>query len=223
MKVLIIMHVPSEGPGTLGSFLLSRNADVTTVKLYDGDPLPRNPSSLDMIVSMGGPMNVYEDEKYPFLATETLFLREALGKGIPMIGICLGAQMIARAAGAQVTLSPKKEVGWRKVSLTEAGREDTLFRGLLTTLEVFQWHEDMFHIPEKGTLLATSEDCPHQSFRLGKAFGVQFHVEATKEMLSEWFAGSDDLAGVLKRYNQLQPELNNQAQTMYENFLSVVG
>lgn len=221
--MLIVMHVPSEGPGTLGSFLVSRNVDIRTVRLYEGESLPPDPSGLDAIVSMGGPMNVYEDEKYPFLAPETLFLREALGKGVPMMGICLGAQMIARAAGARITLSPKKEVGWGRVSLTEAGIGDTLFRGLPSTLEVLQWHEDMFHVPERGTLLATSEDCPHQAFRLGKAFGVQFHVEVTREMLSEWFARSEELPGILERYDHLEPELNSQAQTMYENFLSVVG
>jgi GMP synthase (glutamine-hydrolysing) len=223
MKTLIIMHVPSEGPGTLGSFLVSRNANIMTVRLYDGESLPPDPSGLDAIVSMGGPMNVYEDEKYPFLAPETLFLREALGKGVPMIGICLGAQMIARAAGARITLSPKKEVGWGKVSLTEAGSEDTLFQGLPPTLEVLQWHEDMFDVPEQGTLLATSEDCPHQAFRLGKAFGVQFHVEVTREMLNEWFARSEELPGILERYDHLEPDLSSQAQTLYENFLSVVG
>jgi GMP synthase-like glutamine amidotransferase len=223
MKTLITMHVPSEGPGTLGSFLTARNVDVITVRLYDGESLPPDPSGLDAMVSMGGPMNVYEDEKYPFLGPETLFLREALGKGIPMIGVCLGSQMIARAAGARVTLSPKKEVGWGKVSITEAGIGDTLFQGLPPTLEVLQWHEDMFDVPEEGALLATSEDCPHQAFRLGKAFGLQFHVEVTREMLSEWFAGSEQLTGILERYDHLEPGLNSQAQTLYENFLSVIG
>jgi GMP synthase-like glutamine amidotransferase len=223
VKTLIIMHVPWEGPGTLGSFLMSRNAEPTTVELFDNDALPRDPSGFDLIVSMGGPMNVYEDEKHPFLASETLFLKEAMKRGIPMIGICLGAQIIARAAGAAVSKSPNKEVGWGKVSLTEAGRDDALFRGMPQTLDVLQWHEDMFHVPEGGTLLASSEACPNQAFLLRKTLALQFHVEATRPMLEEWFAGSEQLPEILERYDLMESDLDSRARTLYENFLAIVG
>jgi GMP synthase-like glutamine amidotransferase len=149
MRVVIIMHVHSEGPGSLGDYLKKRGADLDFVRLYAGDKLPKL-SDCDAIVSLGGPMNVDEQDKYPFLAHETEFLRRALQVGKPVLGVCLGAQMIAKAAGAQVVKSPQKEVGWGHIELTEAGAADPIFKDLPRKLEVLQWHEDMFEIPSAG-------------------------------------------------------------------------
>jgi GMP synthase-like glutamine amidotransferase len=222
MKSLIIMHVESEGPGTLGSFLESEGVSLHTVRLYEGEVLPTGLRDFNAIISMGGPMNVYEDERYPFLFQEAALLVKALDAEVPILGICLGAQMIARAAGAFVTKSPKKEVGWLKVRLTDHGRHDALFQGLPSSMEVLQWHEDMFQVPDGGQLLATSEDCPNQAFRYSKAYGLQFHVEVTREILSQWFAETPQLPDILERYDQIEPELNRQAFRMYRNFLSLI-
>ncbi len=150
MHIMVIMHVESEGPGSLGTFLESAGARLQVVRLYQGDRLPEDTSELHAVISMGGPMNVYEEDKYPFLREETSFLHRMINADMPVLGICLGAQMIAKAAGARVTRSPKEEVGWGLVRLTDAGRSDVLFQGLPQTLEVLQWHGDMFHIPEHG-------------------------------------------------------------------------
>jgi GMP synthase (glutamine-hydrolysing) len=222
MKVLVLMHVESEGPGTLGTYLDSKGADIQTVRLYAGDFLPAGPGEVDSIVSMGGPMNVYEEEKYPFLSDETRFLSEAIDMGKPVLGICLGAQMIAKACGARVAKSPAKEVGWGTITLTDDGRKDVLFRGLPGQLDVLQWHEDMFHIPEEGKLLAYSEACPHQAFRYRNAIGLQFHLEVTAEILLDWFSGSPHLDAIIEAYKRLEPDLLEQAETLYGNFIRYI-
>jgi GMP synthase (glutamine-hydrolysing) len=223
MNILIVMHVESEGPGSLGTFLQAEGARLHVVRLHDGDTLPEHVEGLDAVISMGGPMNVYEEEKYPYLRDETIFLRKAIDAGLPILGVCLGAQMIAKASGAQVTRSPKEEVGWGLVHVTDAGSSDVLFHGLPRTLEVFQWHGDMFHIPETGTLLADGTDCPHQAFRVRNAFGLQFHVEVTADILADWFADSPEKVKILDRYDQVKQELEMNAKKMYTNFSSFVG
>lgn len=223
MNIVIATHVESEGPGSLGTFLEAEGARLRVVRLYDGDKLPEQVAGVDAVVSMGGPMNVYEEDKYPYLRDETDFLRRAIDAGIPVLGVCLGAQMIAKAAGAQVTRSPKEEVGWGMVHVTDAGYADVLFQGLPRDLEVFQWHGDMFHIPENGTLLADGADCPHQAFRIRNAFGLQFHVEVTADILSEWFADSPDKSAILDRYARVKQELEMNAKKMYTNFLGLLG
>jgi GMP synthase (glutamine-hydrolysing) len=224
MNVLIFMHVESEGPGTLGTFLESVGATTHLVRLYAGEPVPDAPDGFDAVVSMGGPMNVYEEDTYPFLKEETDFLRKTINADVPALGICLGSQMIAKAAGAHVDLSVTNEIGWGKIHITKTGHEDVLFRGVPETLDVLQWHSDMFHVPEGGSLLARSEACPHQAFRYRNAYGLQFHVEVTPEILSDWFAGNQeaDLDEILKRYSEIRTSLVDHAETLYRAFWSVI-
>ncbi len=222
MTVLIIVHVESEGPGTLGAFLESSGATVRPARVYAGEPLPENIDDLDAIISMGGPMNVYEEDKCPFLRDETILLQKAIEANRPVLGICLGAQMIAKASGARVVRSPKEEIGWGKIFVTDMGREDLLFSGLPATLDVLQWHGDMFEIPEAGALIATGDDCPNQAFRYRNAFGLQFHVEVTGEILAEWFKDSPDLDKILRTYDQLKPEFDRHAQQIFKNFVSTI-
>jgi GMP synthase-like glutamine amidotransferase len=222
MKILVLMHVESEGPGTLGTFLESVNAEVRIAHLYAGDKIPSEPTGLDGIVSMGGPMNVYEEDKYPFLRRETILLRNAVDGNLPVLGICLGAQMIAKACGARVIKSPAKEVGWGKISLTGSAKSDNLIAGLPEILDVLQWHDDMFEIPEGGALLASSEACPNQAFRHRNALALQFHLEVNEEMLKEWFAESPVLGDIVSRYRELERQLTRQSETLYNNFLQLV-
>ena len=152
-----------------------------------GDRLPKTFDHLDAVISLGGPMNVYEEDKYPFLKEENVFLRGILERGIPFMGICLGGQLLAKASGSKVGRSPEKEIGFSPVQLTVAGKKDPLFQGVAGPLDVFQWHEDMFEVPAAGTLLASSSVCPNQAFRVGKcAYGVQFHIEITDKSIREW-------------------------------------
>lgn len=222
MTVLIIVHVESEGPGTLGSFLDSSGGTVRLARAYSGERLPENIDGLQAIISMGGPMNVYEENEYPFLRDETTLLRKAIAANLPVLGICLGAQMIAKATGARVVRSPKEEIGWGKVFLTDAGRSDLLFSRVPATLEVLQWHGDMFEIPEAGALMASGDNCPNQAFRYRNAFGLQFHVEVTREILADWFKDSPDLEEILRRYDELKPDLDRHAQQIYNNFKGII-
>jgi GMP synthase (glutamine-hydrolysing) len=222
MKFIVLMHNETEGPGSLGTYLESIGGSIELLKLYEGASLPTGLGGFDAIISMGGPMNVYEEDKYPFLNDETVYLNEAVNAGVPALGICLGAQMIAKSQGAAVIKSPKKEVGWCRIDLTQKGQADNLFQGLPLSLEVLQWHEDMFNIPEGGVLLAGSEDCPHQAFRYKNAFGLQFHVEVTPEILTDWFSESPDFPSMMARHGQVKEVLSGHAERMYKNFVSLI-
>lgn len=225
MKILVVMHVESEGPGTLGTFLESHGAQIDTVRLHAGEELPRDVGGLEAVVSMGGPMNVYDEATYPFLRSETVFLEKALDAGIPIVGVCLGSQMIAKAAGASVKLGAVKEVGWGTVTLSGSGASDPFFRGLPSAFDVFQWHEDMFDVPVGGTLLASSEICAHQAFSCRNALGLQFHVEVTADILDRWFADSreHDVKHILERYHEVQPQLDRNAEQIYRNFMDRIA
>lgn len=220
MRVSVLMHVESEGPGVFGELLRAAGAEVRMVRLHLGDPLPAV-GEIDAVLSMGGPMNVYEEEEHPFLADETRFLREAAARELPVLGICLGAQMIAKAAGAAVTRNPVPELGWSSVALTPDGRADPLFHGLPATLPVFQWHGDTFAIPEGGALLATGDACRHQAFRFRRSYGLQFHLEADRQLLASWFAGEPGGSEILRRCDELAPEVDRLVRTLFANFLDV--
>jgi GMP synthase (glutamine-hydrolysing) len=185
-NVLIIKHVETEGPGLIEHCLKQERIRYQVVNLETNAPLPKI-GTLSHVIILGGPMNVYEEDRYPFLKGEDLFIKEAIQRGKKILGICLGAQLIAKALGAKVFKSPMKEVGWYDVSLTDEGSKDPLFSLLPRTFPVFQWHEDTFEIPRAGKLIATSNFVPHQSFRYGEnVYGLQFHLEVTKEMIQEW-------------------------------------
>jgi GMP synthase (glutamine-hydrolysing) len=186
MNVLIIKHVDIEGPGLIEDCLRNERIPYLILNLNDSIPLPKL-DSLTHIVILGGPMNVYEEDRFPFLRDEDLFIKEAIQRGKTILGICLGAQLIAKALGAKVFKAPVKEIGWYDVSLTDEGFKDPLFSHLPSPFPVFQWHEDTFEIPKAGKLIATSNSIPHQAFRYGEnAYGLQFHLEVTEEMICKW-------------------------------------
>ncbi len=186
MNALIIKHVEVEGPGLIEYCLRKEKIPYRIINLQGGDPLPKL-DPLSLIILLGGPMNVYEEDRYAFLKDEDLFIKEAIQRGKFILGICLGAQLIAKALGAKVFKAPVKEIGWFDVSLTEIGLQDPLFSYLPKTFPVFQWHEDTFEIPRSAKLIATSSSVPHQAFRYAdNAYGLQFHLEVTEEMIQEW-------------------------------------
>ena len=184
--ILVIKHESNEGPGTLGDFIKSSGYKVEIAELAKGDSLP-SLSECDWIISLGGPMNVYEEDEYPFLGLEDEFLRGAIEKKVPTLGICLGAQMLAKCMKAEVIRSKVKEIGWCQVRLTKDARYDPLFHGLPESLTVFQWHEDTFAVPVKSVLLATGSECQNQAIRIGHhAWAIQFHPEMTPQMIPNW-------------------------------------
>jgi len=186
MNVLIIKHVDPEGPGLIESCL---KGNMISYQVLNLEKEGRFPSVDDWshIVLLGGPMNVYEEDRYPFLRKEDLFIKESIQRGKTLLGICLGAQLIAKALGARVSKAPAKEIGWYEVSLTEEGSRDLLFSNFPKTFSVFQWHGDTFELPNAAKLIALSSPIRHQAFRYGEnAYGLQFHLEVTGEMIREW-------------------------------------
>ncbi|MCC6544212.1 MAG: type 1 glutamine amidotransferase [Nitrospirae bacterium] len=159
------------------------------VRLFEGEPVPHDPGAFSGIIILGGPMNVYEEDKYPYLKDEDIFIKKAMMNDMPSLGICLGAQLIAKAAGARVSKGTKKEIGWYTLSLTKDSSRDRVFNTLPDELNVFQWHGDTFEIPEGATRLAGSGLFPNQAYRIGsRIYGIQFHLEVTKEMINQWIS-----------------------------------
>jgi GMP synthase (glutamine-hydrolysing) len=198
--VLILRHVPHESAGTVENAL--RQADLTFQYL---DLFSQCPSKLDMseyagLVVLGGPMNVNEVKKHPFLAVEIDWIRQALDKCIPLLGICLGSQLLAKALGAKVYPNGVKEIGWYELELTPAAAQDRLFADCGPKITVFQWHGDTFDLPTGAIHLAQSPLCRHQAFRFGpSAYGLQFHIEMTADMVEDWLdesGNSDELASL---------------------------
>jgi GMP synthase (glutamine-hydrolysing) len=186
MNVLIIKHVAIEGPGLLQDFLEEEGMAFHVLTPGPSSHFPKL-DDLTHIVLLGGPMNVYEEDRYPFLRCEDLFIKEAIQRGKRILGICLGAQLLSKALGGNITRASFKEIGWFKVSLTEEGLTDPVFSSLPRTFAVFQWHEDTFEIPKGGKLLATAPVVPSQAFRYGEnVYGLQFHLEVTREMIHQW-------------------------------------
>lgn len=207
-EILIFKHVPFEGPGTLQDALEEKGIRHRTVNLYE-EAAPKNLDGCKGLIIMGGPMNVYEEAEFPFLRDEDRLIKEALAKNIPMIGVCLGAQLMTKAAGAKVTKGTKKEIGWYPLHLTEEAKDDPVFNRLPKEVEVFQWHGDTFEIPKGAVRLASSELFPNQAFRIGEnAYAFQFHIEVTNEVIAEWVdINEGELAGV-KDYIDAKKVLN---------------
>lgn len=185
MRFLVFQHIACEHPGFLKTLMRERGIGWDTVELDEGEPIPAL-GEYDALLVFGGPMNVDEEDRFPWLTAEVKAIREAADRGLPYLGFCFGAQLLAKALGAQVTKAPEPEVGVMPVTLTPAGRADPLFQGLPSALQVFQWHADAFALPDGAVLLASSPTCPHQAFRCGRAYGLQFHVEVTLDMVEEW-------------------------------------
>jgi GMP synthase (glutamine-hydrolysing) len=192
MNVLVIKHVEIEGPGLIEDCLQQENTPYQILTL-ESSFRPPTLDNLTHLVILGGPMNVYEEDRYPFLRTEDFFIKEAIQRGKSILGICLGAQLIAKALGARVFKAPVKEIGWYDVSMTRIGCIDPFFSQLPPRFSVFQWHEDTFDVPHGAILIATSAHVPHQAFRYGdNAYGLQFHLEVTREMIHQWMETYED-------------------------------
>ena len=230
-QILIIKHVEIEGPGTIERFFQNTNWTLATLNFATGGFPPDDFSDIKAIISLGGPMNVYEEADYPFLRDEDTFLKKAIRKEIPILGVCLGAQLLAKACGAKISRSPEKEIGWNRVSLTDDGQKDVLFESLPREIEVFQWHEDTFDIPQGAVCLASSQSCRNQAFKFGKnAYGLQFHIEVTPAIIESWvneymredegqFGAKNMLIDAYKKREAFE----KQADMVYLNFAKIIA
>jgi len=214
--------MPDDGPGYLGEALIRRGARLTTVRLDKDESIP-NPAPYNMLLVMGGEMNVYQEDKYPWLIEETQAIREAVEAGKAVLGVCLGGQLLAKALGAQVHLGVATEIGLIPITLTEAGQADPLFEGL-SQVEAVEWHDDSFEIPAGAVALASSEGCAHQAFRFGQqVYGLQFNPEVSPLMLAEWIKGAGetpiDRSSFQHAMEAKAGALQTQADRLIDNFV----
>ncbi len=186
-KLLVFQHVPHEILGTLDPMLRNAGFRIRYVNFSRSNySIPRL-RNYDGLVVLGGPMNVDETDEYPYLVPETESIRKFIDMDVPVLGICLGSQLIAKALGARVRKNPEKEIGWYDVSATEEGGMDRLVGAFGAVEKVFQWHGDTFEIPPGASHLATSPACANQAFRYGdKVYGFQFHLEVDAPMIERW-------------------------------------
>lgn len=183
--MLVLQHVDCEPPAEYEDVLIERGIGVERVLLADGGALPDWRGFAGIIV-MGGPMGAYDTSEFAWLAPELALIRDAVGAGCPLWGVCLGAQLLACALGARVWPGPRPEVGVCQVSPTPQARHDPVFGGVAGPVPVLQWHADSFDLPAGAVLLASSPQYPHQAFRVGRAYGVQFHVEVPADLATRW-------------------------------------
>ncbi|MEA2064484.1 MAG: type 1 glutamine amidotransferase [Gemmatimonadota bacterium] len=199
---LVIQHVESEDAGAFGRVLRERSIETRLVRIFAGDPVPEQAEQWSGLLVMGGPMNVQEASgRYPNLADEMELIRLAHREGMPVLGICLGAQLVAAALGARVYDGGVKEIGWHEVAFTRQASSDPLLKDFPERLTVLQWHGQTFDLPQGATVhLASSPLYPNQAFRYGQTtWALQFHLEATGEHVRRWMReGSAELAGCPK-------------------------
>ncbi|HAC79112.1 MAG TPA: GMP synthase [Deltaproteobacteria bacterium] len=206
-KLLVCQHVAHELLGTLDPMVRAQGFRVRYVNFGRNPDEQPNLEGYAGLILLGGPMNVGQADTHPHIHTEKALVRRALELQIPVLGICLGAQIIAAELGANVGPARQKEIGWSDISLTEAGRQDVLLRHFRETERIFQWHSDTFSLPSGATLLARGDECENQAFRFGdRIYGLQFHLEVDQPMIERWLRIPDLLGEIADLENDLCPE-----------------
>ncbi|MGQ0792512.1 MAG: type 1 glutamine amidotransferase [Deltaproteobacteria bacterium] len=206
MKILALRHVPHEHLGLLSDILDEAGIEYEYVNLWEDATPEINLGRASGLIILGGPMNVYEADKFPFLELEDAVIKEAVARKIPTLGICLGAQLLAKSLGARVIKNHEKEIGWYPLRISDEGACDKLFGNFSLDETVFQWHGDTFDIPSGAAHLASSALCQNQAFRYGEsAYGLQFHIEVTEPMVSEWLAVAENREEIAALGGKIEP------------------
>jgi GMP synthase (glutamine-hydrolysing) len=220
MKLHYLQHVPFENSGNIEKWAKEKEFPVSFTKLYAGESLPQQ-QSFDFLVIMGGPMNIYEEDKFSWLAEEKEFIKQAVNNGKTVIGVCLGAQLIADALGAKVYKNHEKEIGWFPIKLSPQAKSSKSFQDFPEEFTAFHWHGDTFEIPNGAIPLGSSAACQNQGFIYqDKVIGLQFHLETSYESLKSL---ADNCKDELVEGNFIQKEDFMLSQDKYfaeiENYL----
>ena len=223
--VLILQHVAVESPGRILPALEQVRATPRIVRVDLGEPVPRVLEGFAGLVVMGGPMGVYETERHPHLRDELALIEDGLKRRAPVLGVCLGSQLLAAALGARVYPSGGKEIGWLEVRLTAAARSDPAFARVADRFRPLHWHGDVFDLPAGAVSLASSDATPHQAFRAeGSALGLLFHLEVTPAQvarMSETFAAeldASDRAALLGTTERESAEIERVAASVFSSW-----
>lgn len=184
MRLCVFQHVAFEGPAAIEAWANKKKFPLQKVRLFAGDKMPAL-QGFDLLVVMGGPMNIYEHDKYPWLVTEKIFIGEAFKAGKKILGICLGAQLLSDVLGGKVTPNEQKEIGWFPVQTTAHAAKSHFFKDFPKQFLALHWHGDTFSIPPGATCLAETPVCKNQAFEIdGRALGLQFHLESTSQSIA---------------------------------------
>ncbi|MGV2828367.1 type 1 glutamine amidotransferase [Myxosarcina sp. GI1(2024)] len=221
MKIHYLQHVPFEGLASIESWAINQNHSLSATKFYSNETLP-SIKDIDWLIVMGGPMNIYEDDKYPWLTEEKRFIEQAIKQDKTVVGICLGSQLIADILGAKVYQGQHKEIGWFPIEITDEAENSVVFDSLPQKLTVFHWHGDTFDLPQGATRLAYSEGCQNQAFVYNeKILGLQFYLESTKVSVQQIIKNCTDEL-VEGKYIQKPEEmlLRNDNFDMIDNAMS---
>jgi GMP synthase (glutamine-hydrolysing) len=227
-----LQHTPSEALGTIEHALADRGIGVNYIETHLGKPVPGEMGEKAGLIVMGGPMGVYEQAPYPFLRDEMRLIGSALAMGKPVLGVCLGSQLLAAALGAEVKKGAAKELGWHQVTLTNAAATDALFAGVGPVFWPFHWHGDVFSLPKQSVSLASSRQTPCQAFRHGSsAYGILFHLEVTRnqilQMLSDFAQELEEAGGngaaITEMIPQHLPPLEKIASTVFDRWASLLS
>lgn len=236
MKVLVLQHLDVEHPGVFRDFLKEDGATLTTVELDVGETIP-DLDPFDVMIVMGGPQDVWQEDQFPWLVAEKAAIRRwAVDLGRPFLGLCLGHQLLAEAVGGRVGPGEVPEVGALQVELTDAGLGDPLFSGVPNPVPVLQWHgAEVKALPPGAVVLARSDVCEIQAFRYGaRAYGLQCHVEATRDTVGDWAAipeyaqalervlGAGAAGRLAAEVDALLPAYTGIARTIYKNFKTLI-
>ncbi|MFQ5581937.1 MAG: type 1 glutamine amidotransferase [Mariprofundaceae bacterium] len=186
MRILVLQHLEIEPPALIADLIRNAGHSIETIRIWQGETIPHRLNGLDGIIVMGGPQSA-NDMHLGYIRDEIALLEKAIKTDFPVLGICLGAQLLARAAGAAITASPVRELGWLPIYPTKASKSDPLFRHMQDEQMAFQWHGETFSLPEHASLLVTHPAVPQQAFRIGSSqYGLQFHFEVDPALIQQW-------------------------------------
>jgi GMP synthase (glutamine-hydrolysing) len=208
-RIIVLQHVACETLGSIESSLRQAGLQFEYVRTFEGAAVPSSMDDACGLIIMGGPMGVYEDDRYPHLRDERKLIENALSLEKPVLGICLGSQLLVHVLGAKVYPGPRKEIGWYPVTLSSNAATDPLWAGTPATFDAYHWHGDVFDLPADCQLLASSALTRHQAFRYGaNAYGILFHMEVTRPLIETM---TDTFADELREINQSGEQIRHQA------------
>jgi GMP synthase (glutamine-hydrolysing) len=227
----VLQHLAAEPLGTIGDALKARAVKTKYIRVFEGEPVPNDMNGASGLVVMGGPMGLYEQREYPFLSHEIRLIERALSAETPVLGICLGSQLLASALGAEVTKAHRKEIGWFPVSLTEAATGDSVFSEMRDSFMAYHWHGDVFDVPSGAFSLASSAQTQCQAFAYGNsAYGFLFHLEAMQEIVEDMVRGFEDEldeeridpAEIIAQTLEHLPEFQRIAASVFQRWASLI-